>query len=51
MVNFNDSRILITDHELLWETERLTDRILSLPIYPELDPGQVEKVCSALRSL
>ncbi len=33
----------------LSQTEKLYDRILSLPMYPELRDSQVERVCSALR--
>ena len=32
-------------------TESLAGRILSLPIYPELEKEQVERICSALRFL
>lgn len=30
------------------ETESLSRRILSLPLYPELEKEQVERICSAL---
>jgi dTDP-4-amino-4,6-dideoxygalactose transaminase len=34
----------------LFHTERAAKRILSLPIYPELQDGQVEEICRAIRT-
>jgi dTDP-4-amino-4,6-dideoxygalactose transaminase len=34
----------------LANTDRLYKKILSLPMYPELNDDQVEKVCNALNS-
>lgn len=31
-------------------SERLAGEVLSLPLYPGLEPGQVEEVCAAIRS-
>jgi dTDP-4-amino-4,6-dideoxygalactose transaminase len=33
------------------ETSRVAHEVMSLPIYPEMADGQVEKVCAALRAL
>lgn len=33
------------------ETERAAEEVVSLPMYPELSPEQVERICAALRGL
>jgi dTDP-4-amino-4,6-dideoxygalactose transaminase len=36
---------------MLPETERAADRILSLPLYPGMDDGDVDYVCDAIRDI
>ncbi|HDP24260.1 MAG TPA: DegT/DnrJ/EryC1/StrS family aminotransferase [Deltaproteobacteria bacterium] len=40
----------IRGSESLPETEALYDRILTLPLYPELSRGDVQRICSALKT-